>query len=44
MRDSKRERQRHRLREKQVPCEEPDAELDPGSWDHAQGQRQTLNR
>ena len=29
MRDT--ERQRHRQREKQAPCREPDVELDPGS-------------
>ena len=35
MRDTERERakerQRHRPREKQVPCREPDLGLDPGS-------------
>ena len=29
MRDSEREGQRHRQREKQAPCREPDVELDP---------------
>ena len=29
MRDT--ERQRHRQREKQAPCREPDVELDPGT-------------
>ena len=29
MRDTKREGQRHRQREKQVPCREPDVGLDP---------------
>ena len=29
MRDRKRERQRHRQMEKQAPCGEPDAKLDP---------------
>ena len=29
MRDTERERQRHRWREKQAPCGEPDVELDP---------------
>ena len=43
MRDTARERQRHRLREKQVPCREPDMGLDPGSQDHTLGQRQMLN-
>ena len=31
MRDTHRERQRHRQREEQVPCGEPDAGLDPGT-------------
>ena len=31
MRDTERGGQRHRQREKQVPCREPDAGLDPGS-------------
>ena len=29
MRDTEREKQRHRQREKQDPCREPDAGLDP---------------
>ena len=29
MRDPERKRQRHREEEEQVPCREPDAELDP---------------
>ena len=29
-----RERQRHRQKEKQAPCREPDAGLDPWTWDH----------
>ena len=29
MRDTHRERQRHRQREKQAPCGDPDAGLDP---------------
>ena len=33
MRDTQRERQRHRQREKQAPHREPDAGLDPGTWD-----------
>ena len=31
MRDTHIERQRHRQREKQAPCREPDARLDPGT-------------
>ena len=31
MRDTQRERQKHRQREKQAPCGEPDAGLDPGT-------------
>ena len=31
MRDTHRERQKHRQREKQAPCREPDAGLDPGT-------------
>ena len=31
MRDTERERQRHRWREKQAPCRKPDAELNPGT-------------
>ena len=42
MRD--RERQRHRQREKRVPCGEPEVGLIPGPWDHALGRRQMLNR
>ena len=33
MTDTHRERQRHRQREKQAPCREPDVGLDPESWD-----------
>ena len=29
------EKQIHRQREKQAPCREPDAGLDPGTWGHA---------
>ena len=43
MRDTQRERQRHRQREEQAPHWELDVGLDPGSWDHALSQRQTLN-
>ena len=38
-----RERQRHRQREKQAPCGEADAGLNPWPPDHALSQRQTLN-
>ena len=31
MRDTHTEGQRHRQREKQAPCREPDVELDPGT-------------
>ena len=31
MRDTERERQKHRQREKQAPCGEPDVGLDPGT-------------
>ena len=34
--DTEGERQRHRQREKQAPCREPNVRLDPGFWDHAQ--------
>ena len=43
IRDTQRERQRHRQREKQDPCKEPNVELNPGSQNHALGQRQMLN-
>ena len=43
MKDTEKERKRHRQREKQAPCREPDAGLDPGSWDHTLSRRQTLN-
>ena len=39
--ETHRERQRHRQKEKQAPCREPDVGLDPGSRDHALGWRQT---
>ena len=44
MRDTERARQRHRPRENQAPCWEPEVGLDPGPLDHTVGQRQTLNR
>ena len=31
MRDTERERQRHRQRDNQAPCREPDVELSPGT-------------
>ena len=43
MRDTQREKQRHRPREKQTPHREPDVGLNPRTWDHAQSQSQTLN-
>ena len=43
MRDREREGQRHRQREKQAPCKEPNVGFDPGSQDHAMGQRQMLS-
>ena len=41
--ETPRERQRHRQREKQATPMEPDAGLDPGSWYHNRGQKQTPN-
>ena len=41
--ETQRERQRHRRREKQAPCREPYAGLDPGTEDCTLGQRQVLN-
>ena len=38
-----RQTQRDRQREKQAPCREPNAGLDPGSQDHTLSLRQTLN-
>ena len=32
MRDAEKERQRHRQREKQAPCREPDVGLNPRTW------------
>ena len=43
MRDTERERQRHRQREKLVPCGEPMQDLIPGPQDHTLSQRQMLN-
>ena len=46
MRDTLREReaQRHRHREKQAPCKEPDVGLDPGSPGSGPGPKVALNR
>ena len=41
MRDT--QRQRHRQKEKQAPCEEPDVGLDPGPRDQLLSRRQMLN-
>ena len=35
MRDTQGEAETQRQREKQIPCREPDAGLNPGSWDDA---------
>ena len=46
MRDTHRERQRHREREKQVPCREPNVGLDPrilGSLPKLKADTQLLN-
>ena len=40
----KRERQRHRQREKQATCREPDMGLDPGSPGSCPGPKAVLNR
>ena len=44
MRDTHREKQRHRQREKQVPCREPDVGLYPGSPGSHPGLQVALNR
>ena len=44
MRDPERERQKHRQREKQAPCREPDVVLDPGSPGSHPGLKAELNR
>ena len=46
MRDTHRERegQRHRQREKQTPCKEPDMGLNPGSPGSDPGLKAALNR
>ena len=43
MKDTERERQSHRQREKQAPCREPDVGLDLETADHALSQGQVLN-
>ena len=44
MRDTERERQRHRKREKLAPCREPDAGLDSGTPGSGLGLKAALNR
>ena len=44
MRDIERERQRHRQREEQAPCREPDMGLYPGSPGSHLGLKVVLNR
>ena len=44
MRDTELERQRHRQREKQAPCREPDVGLHPGSPGSHSGLKAALNR
>ena len=39
-----RERQKHRQREKQAPCREPDVGLNPGSPGSGPGLKAALNR
>ena len=46
MRDTEREWQRHRLKEKQAPCKEPDVGLEPenpGSCPDPKAEAQTLS-
>ena len=46
MRDTKREAETHRQREKQAPCREPDVGLDartPGSWPEPKADAQPLS-
>ena len=43
MRDPEREGQRHRQREKQAPCREPDVGLDPGTSGSGLGVKAVLN-
>ena len=42
--ETHRERQRHRQKEEQAPCREPDGDSIPGPRGHVLRQRQTLNR
>ena len=44
MRDTERERQRLRQREKQAPCREADVGLDPGTPGSGPGPKAALNR
>ena len=44
MRDTERERQSHRQREKQAPCGEPDVGLDPGAPGSRPGLQAALHR
>ena len=44
MRDTEREQGRHRQREKQAPCREPDVGLDPGSPGSYPELKAVLNR
>ena len=44
MKDTERERRRHRQREKQAPCREPNAGLDPGTPGSHPGLEAVLNR
>ena len=41
--DIERERQRHKQREKQAPCREPDVGLNPGTLGSCPGQKAVLN-
>ena len=43
MTDTERKRQRHRKREKQAPCREPNMGLDPGSLGSYPGLKVALN-
>ena len=43
MRDTHRERKRHRQREKQAPCREPNVGLDPGTPGSRPGLKAALN-
>ena len=43
MRDTEREKQRHRQREKQAPCREPNVGLNPGTPESCPGPKAALN-